>query len=144
MAAATASLSVSEQSPIAALLQAPALPTRERSTKWSATDLEILDEPRYATLLDFTTGIADLQRSQSLTSSSPILVPVLPDASESMFFWFRPKMTKDEATKQLGIKKINGDFFVVTGSIGLTLVRWDAATMKTKLASVMQVVPLRF
>ena len=53
-------------------------------------------------------------------------------------------MTKDEATKQLGIKKINGDFFVVTGSIGLTLVRWDAATMKTKLASVMQVVPLRF
>ena len=64
--------------------------------------------------------------------------------TESMFFWFRPKMTKDEATKQLGIKKINGDFFLVTGSKGLTLVRWDAATMKTKLASVMQVVPLRF
>ena len=63
---------------------------------------------------------------------------------QSMFFWFRPEWTKDEAIKQLGIKKINGDFFVVTGSTGLTLVRWDAATMKTKLASVMQVVPLRF
>ena len=111
MVAATASLGVSEQSPLSIaallLLQTPAPPTRERPSERSATDLEILDEPRYVTLLNFTTGIADLQRSQS---KKPIVEKVAAPMTSDLSRETKDRWEISRDTIQLSKKLGQGKF----------------------------------